>query len=69
MICLIFWLNKKIFWSSHRRLRMTILKMACLVGQEHCIEKASQEFRKWLDTPYDRPHPDVRELIYSYGKV
>ncbi|XP_046435909.1 glutamyl aminopeptidase-like isoform X1 [Neodiprion fabricii] len=50
------------------RLRTTILKMACGVGHAQCLTEAGKLFTSWINDPYDnRPHPDVRSLIYYYG--
>lgn len=47
-------------------MRITILDLACSMGHRGCLTKVGQEFRAWLNTS-DRPHPDLRSLIYYYG--
>lgn len=37
------------------------------MGIQECIDKAGDEFTKWLTTPAVRPTPDLRDLIYYWG--
>uniref|UniRef100_A0A1B0DFZ5 ERAP1-like C-terminal domain-containing protein n=1 Tax=Phlebotomus papatasi TaxID=29031 RepID=A0A1B0DFZ5_PHLPP len=53
----------------NNRLRGRILDLACSMGHEECLNHAGKEFDKWLQNPSDRPHPDLRALIYEYGMV
>ncbi|XP_059611048.1 uncharacterized protein LOC132257980 [Phlebotomus argentipes] len=49
------------------RLRGLILQFACAMGHKECLSIAGDEFKKWLQDPSNRPHPDLRSIIYSYG--
>lgn len=52
-----------------RRLRPTVLELACTVGHTECLDEAGEIFKKWIrDSNDTRPHPDIRQLIYYYGK-
>lgn len=37
------------------------------MGIQDCIDKAGDEFIKWLATPAVRPTPDLRDLVYYWG--
>jgi len=50
--------------------RITILDLACSMDNENCIDRISEEFRRWInseDYETNRPTPDLRALIYSHG--
>ncbi|CAL7934097.1 unnamed protein product [Xylocopa violacea] len=50
------------------KLRTTILRLACSVGHEECLEEAGRLFKNWIQDSKDvRPHPDTRDLVYYYG--
>ncbi|XP_076239529.1 glutamyl aminopeptidase [Calliopsis andreniformis] len=50
------------------RLRTAILGLACSVGHDECLEDAGNIFKNWIEDPKDdRPHPDIRPLVYYYG--
>lgn len=56
--------------ESHvtKRLRTTILNLACSVGHTRCMSEVGKLFTRWINDPDDiRPHPDTRSLIYYYG--
>lgn len=51
-----------------RRLRPTVLELACTVDHTECLDEAGEIFKKWISDSNDtRPHPDIRQLIYYYG--
>lgn len=57
------------FCFSH--LRITALGLACSLGLPECLKEAEDNFTEWLakdDFVTARPHPDLRSIIYSYGK-
>jgi len=63
---------KKVGWTvddDHNKnlLRVQILSFACNVGHNDCLTVAGKEFNKWLNNQKERPPPDVRSVIYSYG--
>jgi glutamyl aminopeptidase len=37
------------------------------MGHPTCLEKAGQEFKKWLQNTDIRPNPDLKNVIYYYG--
>lgn len=49
--------------------RITILDLACSMDHKECMREVGERFRKWLDTDpiNERPHPDLRSLIYYHG--
>lgn len=50
------------------KLRTTILQLACSVGHVECLEEAGNIFSRWInDAKDERPHPDIRALVYNYG--
>ncbi|OAD57202.1 Glutamyl aminopeptidase [Eufriesea mexicana] len=52
----------------HRKLRTAILRLACAVEHEECLQKAGELFKNWIqDFRDNRPHPDIRDLVYYYG--
>lgn len=56
------------FVLSDRRLRSTVLDLACTVGHTECMDEVGKIFKKWIcDSNDTRPHPDIRQLIYYYG--
>lgn len=44
-----------------------MLQFACRFGHEQCLDAAKTEFLAWLANPSQRPHPDIRSVIYNYG--
>ena len=53
----------------YRFLRTTILSLACAVGHTECLEDVTSIFLSWINDENDvRPHPDIRTLVYYYGK-
>lgn len=44
-----------------------MLSFACRFGHEGCLERAKEEFLKWLKVPSVGPHPDIRSVVYNYG--
>ncbi|XP_015116430.1 glutamyl aminopeptidase isoform X1 [Diachasma alloeum] len=51
-----------------RRLRSSVLNLACTVGHTECLDDVGEIFKKWIDDVRDvRPHPDIREAVYKYG--
>lgn len=49
------------------RFQAKILNTACSFGMEECLKKASELFEKFVNDPSDRPHPDLRPIIYYFG--
>lgn len=49
--------------------RITIFDLACSMGHEGCLRKVGEKFNAWLanNPKENRPHPDLRSLIYYYG--
>lgn len=44
--------------------------LACSLGLPECLKEAEDKFTAWLaqaDFDTNRPHPDLRSIIYSYG--
>lgn len=62
-----FWLTKRLFFS-HRRLRALMLGMACAFKSPTDLDQANQLFDVWLNGG-DKPHPDLRSVVYRYGIV
>ncbi|XP_034934973.1 glutamyl aminopeptidase isoform X2 [Chelonus insularis] len=49
-------------------LRTSILNLACAVGHTECLDEVGIIFKRWVDDFHDeRPHPDIRSLVYKYG--
>lgn len=48
------------------RLRMTVLSLACSLGVDDCLKEATTRFSNFL-TKNEKPHPDLREVVYYYG--
>lgn len=44
-----------------------MLDLACRVGLKKCLDEAGVKFEDWLKDPQERPKPDVRGLVYTYG--
>ena len=52
----------------YRKLRTTVLRLACSVEHAECLREAGELFKNWIQDPKDvRPHPDIRDLVYYYG--
>nr|XP_034173930.1 glutamyl aminopeptidase-like [Osmia lignaria] len=68
---------REIGWHSHaedtfadREFRILILKAACTVGHDHCLETAGRKLRNFLWKKDARPLPvDIRSIVYSFGLV
>ncbi|XP_061399840.1 glutamyl aminopeptidase-like [Musca vetustissima] len=48
-------------------LRVTVLNSACNYGDSMALEEAGKRFKTWLNNPSQRPHPDIRSIVYYYG--
>lgn len=48
-------------------LRADVLSFACRFGHPESLERAREEFLRWLKNPAVRPHPDIRSVVYNYG--
>lgn len=50
-------------------MRSSILDLACSMEHQGCLNKIKEEFLKWVNgNPMDnRPHPDIRGIVYSSG--
>ncbi|XP_037945830.1 glutamyl aminopeptidase-like [Teleopsis dalmanni] len=51
----------------NNRLRVSVLTAACSLGVPDCLNEAATRFTSWLAIPEDKPHPDLREIVYYYG--
>jgi hypothetical protein len=53
-----------------RLLRPTVVGLACDVGVPECITEVVAVFKNWItNTSHaQKPHPDLRSIVYSYGK-
>jgi hypothetical protein len=53
-----------------RLLRPTVVGLACDVGVPECITEVVDVFKNWITntSPVQKPHPDLRSIVYSYGK-
>ncbi|XP_030370374.1 uncharacterized protein LOC115620994 [Scaptodrosophila lebanonensis] len=51
------------------RLRVTALRTACSLRLEFCLTDVSEQFYNWLGDTKERPHPDLREIVYYNGMV
>lgn len=51
-------------------LRPTVVGLACRVGVPECVDDVMAAFKKWITntTSVPKPHPDLRSIVYSYGK-
>lgn len=59
-----------IFYFCFSHLRITVLTLACSLGLPECLTEVENIFTEWLakdDFATNRPHPDLRSIIYSYG--
>ncbi|GLG95614.1 Aminopeptidase N, partial [Gryllus bimaculatus] len=50
-------------------LRIKVLDLACAAGLDECLDEAGRLFTQWLSKPENKPHPDLRVLVYSYGMI
>lgn len=41
--------------------------MACKAGLAKCLEESGKRFEEWIKAPENRPSPDIRSLVYTYG--
>ncbi|XP_011303363.1 glutamyl aminopeptidase isoform X2 [Fopius arisanus] len=65
---LVTWQVDNIEDHNMRRLRSSILSLACTVGHVECLQDVGDIFKNWINNERDdRPHPDIRELVYAYG--
>lgn len=58
------------FFFLHSYFRSTILSLACSMDHKGCIAKVGEMFLDWINGPNpdtNRPTPDLRSLIYTYG--
>ncbi|PSN55624.1 hypothetical protein C0J52_04058 [Blattella germanica] len=57
--------------DSHlqRLLRPTIVKLACNMGVQECIDEVVTIFKNWITNVNEvsKPHPDIRSTVYGYG--
>lgn len=37
------------------------------MGLSKCLETAGEKFESWLKDATQRPHPDIRFIVYNYG--
>lgn len=37
------------------------------MGHDDCLKTAEKQFKVWLNDRTQRPHPDVRSIVYKYG--
>ncbi|XP_047352813.1 glutamyl aminopeptidase-like [Vespa velutina] len=52
----------------HRELRVVILKIACSVKFDHCLDTAIMKLKNFVDSnATQKLHPDIRSIVYSYG--
>jgi hypothetical protein len=53
-----------------RLLRPTVVGLACHVGVAECITEVVAVFKNWITntSSVQKPHPDLRSIVYSYGK-
>ncbi|XP_028045976.2 glutamyl aminopeptidase [Monomorium pharaonis] len=49
-----------------RRLRPTVIELACAMSSSSCLKTAGEHFKEWLLEGKSQ-HPDIRELVYYYG--
>ncbi|XP_020286525.1 glutamyl aminopeptidase-like isoform X2 [Pseudomyrmex gracilis] len=49
-----------------RRARIAILRFACFIKIEECLNEVNKLFNAWLDGLIEL-HPDIRSLVYYYG--
>ena len=47
------------------------MKLACRVGLEECLQEVVTRFKTWISDVNNvpKPHPDIRSLVYGYGKL
>ncbi|KOC69924.1 Glutamyl aminopeptidase [Habropoda laboriosa] len=51
-----------------KKLRTTVLGLACSMGHQECLKEAGELFKRWIYDPKDvRPHPDICDFVYYYG--
>ncbi|XP_014611936.1 PREDICTED: glutamyl aminopeptidase-like [Polistes canadensis] len=51
-----------------RELRVVILKIACSVKFDHCLDTAAVKLKKFVESNgTQKLHPDVRSVVYSFG--
>jgi hypothetical protein len=53
-----------------RLLRPTVVGLACDVGVPECLTEVVAVFKNWIanTSRVQKPHPDLRSIVYSYGK-
>lgn len=47
---------------------MAILSLACSLGVQDCVKEATTRFDDFLNKN-EKPHPDLRDVVYYYGMV
>lgn len=48
-------------------MRTDILSTACEFGHTTTLEEVAIRFKAWINKPAERPHPDLRSIIYYFG--
>lgn len=53
-----------------RLLRPTVVELACDVGVPECVTEVVAAFKNWISnaSSVQKPHPDLRSIVYSHGK-
>lgn len=46
---------------------MLILETACKFDYEPCLSDAKKQFDSWNYSKTNRPQPDIRQIVYSFG--
>jgi len=47
--------------------KIQMITLGCRVGVSACLNKAKQLFTSWLQNNSQKPHVEVRSIVYSYG--
>lgn len=51
-----------------RELRVVILKIACSVKFDHCLDTATMKLKNFVESnATQKLHPDIRSIVYSFG--
>ncbi|KAF7396623.1 hypothetical protein HZH66_007485 [Vespula vulgaris] len=52
----------------YRELRVVILKIACSVKFDHCLDTATMKLKNFVESnATQKLHPDIRSIVYSFG--
>lgn len=51
-----------------RALQFRLLSLACKLEVPECLNKTKRIFLEWLENDGPKPHVELQNIVYHYGK-